>query len=576
MGIESDRLVYDYLSQVGDLAQQYGLPSRDRMRLVATVRSEIEQRRAGAGAAGGTEAGVKRILGRLGTPAEVVARAGGAVPPGLPDGTGGTGASAAGDGPRPAADAAARAWRGLGGLLGRGGEGGGAAGRAGSAASGSGSGAPGRYGPPAARGPEQPTRADAAPGPRPEPWPPLPATDPGPAPGPEPTAAGPYPPAGGYPGPAARSSDASGSVQAPPGSARAAAGDRSDGSDHADRSGHVEHSGPGRTPGRPGAAGDPVPRPVPGPRQDASGGTGAAGGAAGGAGPAGGTGAVGSEGPAGGPEPTARRLTRTARERLAGFTGRGGSSGRGVPGPRKGTDAGTGRPLPASPPHLAGEDELSSRESDPDWWRTDPGPFAERRESDFGAVDGFSGGIELPELLKPPQTEEEAAGTGAGGVEQTASGAGAAAAPARGGLLRRALRRRGAGPRRRRPPPVRTGAAGGGGAAGLGLMPLVAVALLATGAVIGHILVLAAGWLVAYYLCRLPTKQAKLAVLVLPGLVASAAMVWVWGRLDGRWGEPIPEDGLGDVLKDTWPVVVRVAAAASALYLLWRARRRST
>jgi hypothetical protein len=49
----------------------------------------------------------------------------------------------------------------------------------------------------------------------------------------------------------------------------------------------------------------------------------------------------------------------------------------------------------------------------------------------------------------------------------------------------------------------------------------------------------------------------------------------LWGRVDGRWGEPIPNGGMPDALAATWPVVVRTAAIASALFLLWRARRRA-
>ncbi|OMI33264.1 putative integral membrane protein, partial [Streptomyces sparsogenes DSM 40356] len=63
MGIESEQLVYDYLSRVGDLAQQGGLPSGDRMRLVAELRADIDRRRASAGT--DSPAGVKRILAKL-------------------------------------------------------------------------------------------------------------------------------------------------------------------------------------------------------------------------------------------------------------------------------------------------------------------------------------------------------------------------------------------------------------------------------------------------------------------------------------------------------------------------------
>ncbi|MGW1934574.1 hypothetical protein ACWCPG_35635, partial [Streptomyces sp. NPDC001919] len=75
MGIESDQLVYDYLSRVGDLAQQRQLPASDRMRLVSTLRNEIDRRRATQGEQ--SPAAVRGILGALGTPDEVVERAGG-------------------------------------------------------------------------------------------------------------------------------------------------------------------------------------------------------------------------------------------------------------------------------------------------------------------------------------------------------------------------------------------------------------------------------------------------------------------------------------------------------------------
>ncbi|MFC9733778.1 hypothetical protein ACFWGM_01140 [Streptomyces roseolus] len=73
MGIESDRMVFDYLSEVGDLAQQRHLPPGDRTALVAGLRDEIDRRRATRGEESPTA--VRGILGDLGTPAEVVRRA---------------------------------------------------------------------------------------------------------------------------------------------------------------------------------------------------------------------------------------------------------------------------------------------------------------------------------------------------------------------------------------------------------------------------------------------------------------------------------------------------------------------
>jgi hypothetical protein len=72
VGVESDRLVFDYLSKVGDLAQT-ALPAAERMRLVAQLRQDIESQR------GETDspAAVERILGRIGTPDAVVEAAAG-------------------------------------------------------------------------------------------------------------------------------------------------------------------------------------------------------------------------------------------------------------------------------------------------------------------------------------------------------------------------------------------------------------------------------------------------------------------------------------------------------------------
>lgn len=47
---------------------------------------------------------------------------------------------------------------------------------------------------------------------------------------------------------------------------------------------------------------------------------------------------------------------------------------------------------------------------------------------------------------------------------------------------------------------------------------------------------LVVGWLIAYYSPRLTRAQAKFAALTVPGLVAGGALVWLWGRMDGRWG----------------------------------------
>ncbi|MDX3118759.1 hypothetical protein PV461_36140, partial [Streptomyces scabiei] len=75
MGIESDQVVYEYLSRVGDIAQQRQLSSATRMRLVSELRDEIDRRRAKA--AVDSPAAVRRIIDRLGSPDDIVAAAAG-------------------------------------------------------------------------------------------------------------------------------------------------------------------------------------------------------------------------------------------------------------------------------------------------------------------------------------------------------------------------------------------------------------------------------------------------------------------------------------------------------------------
>ncbi|MGW3599421.1 hypothetical protein [Streptomyces sp. NPDC005167] len=230
----------------------------------------------------------------------------------------------------------------------------------------------------------------------------------------------------------------------------------------------------------------------------------------------------------------------------------------------------TGGDVPAqrvpSPPHMAGTDELGAPGSEPDWWRIESGPFGDGVE-----VPGFVGGVEIAELLRPPRPPvEEAAAGGGADAEEGAVGDGAEAGsdgadPGEAddgprGRWRPRLRRRA--PRENK------------GFRFSHPLLLLAAALLVTGAVTGYWVALAGGWLLAYGSRTLSRREAKLASMGLPGAVAAGGLVWLWGRMDGRWGEPIPKDGMGEALSGVWPVVVRVAAVTSALFLVWRARKR--
>lgn len=224
-----------------------------------------------------------------------------------------------------------------------------------------------------------------------------------------------------------------------------------------------------------------------------------------------------------------------------------------------------------SPPHLAGTDELGPSGSEPDWWRVDSSPFG------FAdSVPGFVGGVEIPEILKPPpspddergpslrkrppRAEEDEEGEEYEGEEgddeyeeeEAVEGAG------------RRRRWRVARPRR--------GGAGEGPSFSNPLL-LLAAALLTVGAVLGNLIALGVGWLIAYASRRLSRTEAKMAALGLPALSVAAGLTWLWGRNEGRWGDPIEDGHMSGAIADTWPWVVRGAAVASALFLLWRSQR---
>ncbi|MCX4660953.1 hypothetical protein [Streptomyces uncialis] len=446
MGIESDQLVFDYLSRVGDLAQQRQLPSAARMRLVSGLREEIDRRRAKTPV--DTPASVRRILNRLGDPTELVTQAGAM-----------TADRTRSDAPPPVGTPVAV---------------------------------------PEQRTPETPH----APAPPTEPpGVPVPPAD---APGPHPArsdAPGPHPPWSDAPGSHPARSDAPGPPTAPPDATRPAT------------------APPDAPPGH-------------GPRTPAD--------------------LTKSPGP---PKPRGlRRLVPRPRSRTSG--------------PAAPVEGGPGNgvaPRPPSPPHLAGLEELGESAEQQDWWRVETGTGL----SDH--VPGFVGGIEIPEILKPPPSddEDEEDGGGTGDEEERPGGPGRR-------FLRRALALR-------RSPAKAAAPALEGGSRQLGRalltgwsnpLLLIAAALLVTGAVIGNPLALGAGWVIAWASRRLSPTESKFAVLWLPGLALSGGVVWLWGRVDGRWGDPVADGQLTTAIEGTWPWVLRGAAFATALYLVWRSQRR--
>ncbi|MFE5209873.1 hypothetical protein [Streptomyces sp. NPDC056600] len=190
-----------------------------------------------------------------------------------------------------------------------------------------------------------------------------------------------------------------------------------------------------------------------------------------------------------------------------------------------------------------------------DWWRVDPvaGP---------DEVPGFTGGVEIPEMLKPPPRERARDG-------DPGAGADAALPPDPGAVAPAVV------PAGRRFGWLRRGRKGAGGGAGLGSPALIAAALLlVAGAVLGHLLPLALGWLIVWGSRRLGPGGTRWALMIMPGLAVAGGVVWLWGRARGRWGAPLLDGELAAALTETGPWVLRAAAVLTAAYVLWHTRRR--
>ncbi|MEV8536360.1 hypothetical protein [Streptomyces sp. NPDC051211] len=219
----------------------------------------------------------------------------------------------------------------------------------------------------------------------------------------------------------------------------------------------------------------------------------------------------------------------------------------------------------AAPPHLAGLDELGpsgdSGGPEPDWWRVAPSAYGAGPQ-----VEGFVGGIEIPDLFKERVDEEPEPEPGPEAEPGPGSEPGAGG---RGRRLVRALRER-----RKQPAAAQVAAAETAARPKPHAFLLLAAAVLVAGVATGHWLLLAVGWLFAYGSRVLGPAEKKWVVFGLPGVVCSGALLWVWGRADGRWGAALAEGEAGDVLTGMVPWVVRGAGVASAAYLIWRARRR--
>ncbi len=204
------------------------------------------------------------------------------------------------------------------------------------------------------------------------------------------------------------------------------------------------------------------------------------------------------------------------------------------------------------PPHLASAAELGGSAVQLDWWRVDSSPFGPGED-----VPGFVGGVEIPEMLRRPPAQDDPRTKEP--AEEPAPVAVEKAEPAPRQAPRRRLFRRPALPAGRWSNPLL----------------LLAAALLVAGAVLGNLVVLLLGWLIAWGSRRLSDAETKWAVVILPGLSLTAGVLWLWGRATGRWGDPLAEGQTNAAIGETWPWVLRGAALASALFIVWRSQRRT-
>ncbi|WP_329281550.1 hypothetical protein [Streptomyces sp. NBC_00691] len=241
-----------------------------------------------------------------------------------------------------------------------------------------------------------------------------------------------------------------------------------------------------------------------------------------------------------------------------------------IPGSRRSREGAAPVPKPTPAPDIAAGDTtdavgLAGAGADTDWWQVDAAD----------GLPGFVGGVERPDLFKEPVAKDD---EDEDGEEDPAARDSSDPAPGKRRRLARLLRRRRA---------VAEAEPAADEDTGIEAAPvsrlrlanpfvLLAALLLLGGALFGSLVALAAGWLIAYASRRLTPGEVRGAVLVIPGLAAASGIVWLWGRVEGRWGEPVAAGGeaMGAAVSETWPWVLRGAAVASALFLLWRSRRR--
>ncbi|MDI5967491.1 hypothetical protein POF50_009615 [Streptomyces sp. SL13] len=213
-----------------------------------------------------------------------------------------------------------------------------------------------------------------------------------------------------------------------------------------------------------------------------------------------------------------------------------------------------------------------------EWWRTSadgtgrPGEGVPVGEP---PAAGWAGGLIMSEFQPPPPTLEELQAQALAMVMEQAKEQLAAAGqpPAE---VAAPVKRRPRIPRirlRPLPPPVAApveAAPVRRRAIPTGPTEVLAAIALVAGAVLGNVILMAAGWVLAYTSRGISRRQAQFAALGLPGITLVGAIIWFWGRATGHWGPRMAGAQIGTAFTGDLPGVARVAAVVSALYLLWR------
>ncbi|WP_406285575.1 hypothetical protein [Embleya sp. NBC_00896] len=115
---------------------------------------------------------------------------------------------------------------------------------------------------------------------------------------------------------------------------------------------------------------------------------------------------------------------------------------------------------------------------------------------------------------------------------------------------------------------------GGPGSLRTQVREVFAIALMAVGAITASTVVVLLGVLVVFTAGAWSLKERRFAAFYIPGGMALAFAIGMWLRATGNMGTDLTRDQAWDRYGELLPAMVRVAAVAVSLYLLWRLNRR--